>query len=91
MLEHEGMLKTWRLGSPPLIGEAIVATALPDHRLLYLDYEGPVSDDRGTVKRWDSGEYDGQPSDKNWRIELRGRRLRGWAVMNEDLTVQFYS
>ncbi len=24
---------------------------------MYLDYEGPISGNRGEVKRWDSGEY----------------------------------
>lgn len=30
---------------------AFRAERLADHRLIYLDYEGPVSDGRGTVKR----------------------------------------
>ncbi|MBI3408409.1 MAG: hypothetical protein HY040_08635 [Planctomycetes bacterium] len=92
MLEMDGILKTWRLGSPPVIdGDAIAATPLPDHRLLYLDYEGPVSGGRGTVKRWDGGEYDGQPTDKGWRAQLRGGKLQGWAVMDAEMTVRFCS
>jgi len=34
-----------------------VVTPLADHRLAYLDYEGPVSDNRGFVKRLDVGTY----------------------------------
>ena len=34
------------------------AEVLPDHRLAYLDYEGPISGDRGSVTRWDRGTYD---------------------------------
>lgn len=51
MLEKEGVLETWRLnllpGTSPLLAEKI-----HDHRLEYLDYEGPVSNDRGFVKEW---------------------------------------
>ena len=35
-----------------------VATRLPDHRLAYLEYEGPVSGNRGVVRRIDSGKYE---------------------------------
>jgi hypothetical protein len=49
---------TWSLPKLPAQGvtepEAI---RLPDHRLAYLDYEGPVSGDRGQVKRIDRGDY----------------------------------
>ena len=34
------------------------AAQLPNHRLAYLDYEGPVSNNRGHVTRRDSGSYD---------------------------------
>ena len=33
----------------------LIAEALPDHRIAYLEYEGPVSGDRGEVRRWDRG------------------------------------
>ena len=46
MLEAGDVLQTWRLANPPTPGCAIDATALPDHRLTYLDYEGPVSGNR---------------------------------------------
>ncbi|MCA9016364.1 MAG: hypothetical protein KDA77_13610, partial [Planctomycetaceae bacterium] len=62
MLEHEGVLKTWRLPVVPEIDPAsdessidLVVEALPDHRIVYLEYEGPVSGDRGEVSRWDRG------------------------------------
>jgi hypothetical protein len=58
MLECGGVLKTWRLASmPSCAGESIPALALGDHRLAYLDYEGPVSGNRGTVKRRAAGAY----------------------------------
>lgn len=64
MLENEGVLQTWRLNSPPTLDHAsdessidLIAEALPDHRLAYLEYEGPVSGDRGEVSRWDRGTF----------------------------------
>ena len=32
-------------------GHAIVVEQLPDHRFVYLDYQGPVSGNRGSVSR----------------------------------------
>jgi hypothetical protein len=59
MLEHGGVLKTWRLPCfPPEPGKKIVAQALADHRLLYLAYQGPVSGNRGQVVRCDQGSYE---------------------------------
>tara|TARA_R110002095_G_scaffold157083_1_gene136326 strand:- start:1073 stop:1447 length:375 start_codon:yes stop_codon:yes gene_type:complete len=64
MLEHAGVLKTWRLPAPPEIDPAsdlssidLIAEELPDHRLAYLEYEGPVSGNRGEVSRWDHGTF----------------------------------
>lgn len=57
MLEKEGVLETWRLnllpGNAPFLAEKI-----HDHRLEYLEYEGPVSNERGIVKRMDRGNYE---------------------------------
>src|SRR5262245_53608703 len=77
MLEREGVLLTWSLPALPAVwgGEAgvafeqIDATRLADHRLAYLDYEGPISGERGSVTRVDRGEYDvlGE-ADGAWRV-----------------------
>ena len=58
MLEFGPVLRTWRLAEPPLPGKVVAAEPTFDHRLMYLDYEGPVSGDRGNVKRWQSGTFD---------------------------------
>ena len=51
---------------------------LPDHRLAYLEYEGPISGDRGTVSRCDAGEYALlNEGPRSLRLEMRGARLRG--------------
>jgi len=81
MLEHEGKLRTWALAAPPDSPGPIPAEPLADHRLVYLDYEGPISGGRGQVRRWDAGLYQPLgPTDPD-RLEeiylLEGRRLRG--------------
>jgi hypothetical protein len=49
-------LSTWRLPHwPPLPGDKF--TALSKHRREYLEYEGPVSRNRGQVKRIVCGVY----------------------------------
>ena len=57
MLEADGILRTWACEQLPALGQTISAQRLPDHRLTYLDYEGPVSG-RGEVTRILSGEYE---------------------------------
>jgi hypothetical protein len=57
LLEAGDVLRVWRLLAEPIRGTPIAAEPLPDHRRLYLDYEGPVSDDRGRVARWDAGMF----------------------------------
>jgi hypothetical protein len=87
LLENEATLLTWRL--PPIAVEAVegravpytepvVATRLPDHRRLYLEYEGPVSGDRGRVRRIDEGVFEWIERDAaRWVIDLAGRRFAG--------------
>ncbi len=42
----------------PVKGEGqLVGRKIQDHRLAYLDYQGPVSGGRGHVRRCDGGEY----------------------------------
>ena len=75
MLEAGAALRAWRLARPPETpGEPIAAVALPDHRLTYLDYEGPVSGGRGAVKQWDAGHY--EPTG-DAALKLTGMRVRG--------------
>lgn len=82
MLEAGEVLRTWRLLEPPALGRTVPAEPLPDHRRLYLDYEGAISGGRGTVKRWDAGEYTGELSaDGSAAVELAGGRLCGRAVL----------
>lgn len=54
------VLITFRLATPPhkALGATLAATRLPPHRRLYLDYEGPISGNRGRVQRVASGHAD---------------------------------
>ena len=82
MLEDGNGLRTWRLAAPPQPGKFIAATAIFDHRLKYLDYEGPVSGNRGQVVRWDHGTFSWlKREEDDLLVELQGLRLRGTAVL----------
>jgi hypothetical protein len=82
MLEEGEILRTWRLAQPPDAEGPIDAEALPDHRLAYLDYEGPVSGGRGTVERWDVGTYElAQFAADRLQVRFAGRRLSGDATI----------
>ncbi|MGL4512101.1 MAG: hypothetical protein ACRCT8_03360 [Lacipirellulaceae bacterium] len=51
--------------------DAVECVRLADHRAAYLDYEGPLSGDRGNVARWAGGECRVvESSDTRWRVEL---------------------
>jgi hypothetical protein len=82
MLEKEAILRTWRLARSPDAAGTTDAEPLADHRLAYLDYEGPVSGNRGSVRRFDRGEY-AFIEETPHRIEVRleGAVLGGRAVI----------
>lgn len=85
MLEVEGSLRTWRLEKPPESAESIAAEELADHRLSYLDYEGPVSGNRGVVTRHDAGSYHWLIDHANRvEVQLDGDRLRGTASLHQE-------
>lgn len=85
MLDWGAALRTWALEAPlTALGGApggvrrINARRLDDHRRAYLDYEGPVSGDRGHVRRWDRGDFAAVHSnDSELVLELRGERFAG--------------
>ncbi len=73
MLEHEGKLLTWALAENPKPGKSILAKALDDHRIEYLQLEGEISHDRGSVSRVISGKY-------HWKLNT----VRHVAVLKTD-------
>jgi hypothetical protein len=88
MLEVGSALETWALRQVPqgwceldlsqdlfARSNSVKAQRIADHRLAYLDYEGPVSGDRGSVRRLDAGQYRVGPT-ANGRV-LDGQFVRG--------------
>jgi hypothetical protein len=82
MLEADGVLVTWAASGLPEKGAAIEAERLADHRLKYLEYEGPISGDRGSVRRVDCGDFEWierQPA--RCEAQMFGETLRGRLVI----------
>ena len=90
MLEHEGALLTWRFETLPDAWQSVTpvnesaklgplaAQPLAPHRIEYLDYEGPISGDRGHVSRWDRGDYTVlNQSTRSLEVRLAGERVCG--------------
>ena len=83
LLEAEGALLTWRLAELPDAAAltapwTLAAERLPDHRLLYLDYQGPISNDRGFVEQVDAGPLKWlERAANSLRFCLQGRRWNG--------------
>jgi hypothetical protein len=82
MLEQNETLRTWALAEEPRPGCTIAAQELAVHRMAYLQYEGPLTGGRGSVTRWDAGEFE-ILAESNDRLELKlaGRRLTGTAQL----------
>jgi hypothetical protein len=84
LLEEGEALLAWSVAALPATGEAVAALKLPDHRLTYLEYEGPVSGGRGEVFRVDAGDFSWMELDPSrLAVELRGVVLRGRFVLEE--------
>lgn len=78
LVEQEEVLWAWRLMSEPNRQSVIAVEPLPDHRKKYLDYEGPVSKNRGTVQQWDTGVCQLLAKSENeFVFYLEGNKLSG--------------
>ncbi|MGE0609876.1 MAG: DNA polymerase ligase N-terminal domain-containing protein [Pirellulales bacterium] len=86
MLEVDGVLWTWALSRLPAItAGTIEAQRLPDHRLAYLDYEGPISGGRGMVTRIAGGGFDLlSQTDDELRVKLIASSCNGIATLRHD-------
>jgi len=74
-LEAGSELLSWKLPtdfSPS--HRSPIASGSP-HRVIYLDYEGAVGGGRGTVARWDTGQF--RWIEEGKRAEFFGRKLTG--------------
>ena len=78
LVEDGDSLRTWAIDAPIVTGVDRPAQSLAAHRRVYLDYEGPVSGDRGKVRRWDSGRATVEVwTDSLVRLRLAGDQLLG--------------
>lgn len=85
MLQVGDHLRCWALERAPneIVDQAV--DALQDHRLAYLDYEGPVSGERGSVSRHDQGEYETITDEVNELVVLlRGNRMQGTLTLRRE-------
>ena len=77
LFERNGVLKAWRWFGPAWPPERFPAEVEEhvDHRPLYLDYEGPLTENRGAVRRVEGGEYE-VLAWRDVRVEMRIGSLR---------------
>jgi len=88
-LEAGTALRSWRLLAEPGPGKEVPAEPNATHRLLYLDYEGPVSVGRGSVRKWDAGTFDWITDDEERTVvKFQGVRLTGECLI-EGLSCRF--
>ncbi|HWE40282.1 MAG TPA: DNA polymerase ligase N-terminal domain-containing protein [Isosphaeraceae bacterium] len=82
MLEVGEALRTWAIDAPIVAGEDLPARSLPDHRAAYLEYEGPVSGDRGMVRRVDRGWYEPVAwTPERVKVRVEGDQLIGFVEL----------
>ena len=87
MFEKDGVLVTWRVSTDGmeemLEGQTVSAERIKDHGIRYLDYEGPISCDRGRIELFDSGEYESDPASNPIKLRLAGSRLNGTITISD--------
>ena len=90
LIEAGENARTWRLFESParwLSAPAIevAAESIAAHRLMYLDYEGSVSRERGRVARWDHGLAEWiSESESSVRLRLNGEQLVGELTLDRE-------
>jgi hypothetical protein len=80
MIDGGSLLATWQCPSPPEDAQQrpLLCRRIGDHRRMYLDYEGPVSGDRGHVTRHDVGTCRiARWGDDGVEVTFEGRQLVG--------------
>lgn len=98
LVQRGGVLRSWRLLESPdrwlsaAESTDLSAEAIADHRLLYLDYEGPVSRERGQVVRWDHGQAEWlAESELSVRLRLSGTKLVGELTLDRETSQPLWS
>jgi hypothetical protein len=80
MFERENHLATWQVSVGPAEwpDNPQNAVKIQNHRLDYLSYQGPISNNRGRVEIADQGGFDaGEISEIRWVVRLAGKILNG--------------
>ena len=82
MLKQDGELLTWALPLNPFTIREFTVQRLPNHRLEYLEFEGPISGQRGTVKQIAKGRYHwlNLVDTDNWKAQFNFSNGRNWTV-----------
>jgi len=76
LFEKGNKLAAFRITSP-IFSTPQSAIQNFDHRKIYLNYQGPISKNRGIVKMWDKGNYDIKKEIKNLLvIKLSGKKSK---------------
>ena len=87
MFESDGHLITFELPKLPIPGERIQICRLNDHRIQFLDFEGPLdrganAEDRGHVTQWTTGTYHHYRwSEQKLIVELTSSKLSARIVL----------
>ncbi|GIX00897.1 MAG: hypothetical protein KatS3mg111_4229 [Pirellulaceae bacterium] len=92
MFDQPDGLLTFRLlalpvPSDPRQGHRVTAVRLPTHRRKYLEYEGPLSGQRGHVQRVAGGTYHAKKQDLphqphvSWQVDLRSPQLDATLIL----------
>ena len=90
LIEAGETARTWRLLESPARWMSaptieVAAESIAAHRLMYLDYEGPVSRERGRVVRWDHGLAEWlSEGESSVRLRLNGERLVGELTLDRE-------
>ncbi|MEZ6032482.1 MAG: DNA polymerase ligase N-terminal domain-containing protein [Planctomycetaceae bacterium] len=90
LIEKNDHAQCWRLLSQPVCGVPIPAEPLPPHRLLYLEYEGPVSNNRGAVIRIAEGTYQVISEFPQFMIRLEGLVWAQFAFLDNESPKQVF-
>ena len=90
LIEAGETARTWRLLESPARWLSdpsieVAAESIAAHRLMYLDYEGPVSRERGRVVQWDHGLAEWlSEGESSVRLRLNGERLIGELTLDRE-------
>ena len=77
LCEEGETLRAWEFPESPFAVPRQTVKALPPHRLIYLDYQGPISGDRGTVRRVAAGTFELlSESPTEWIALLHGEAIQ---------------